>query len=176
MNMLQAMDKAKELLAQCGYPDGLDLGTFIVADQYKLLAQVVQENLKAVGITFNLEVLEFNAYLSKLMQGDFTMTCLQMSLEGDTQNVSMAVTKDFIGMANNARWYNDQVEEWFRQAVVTVDEDERAEIYNNIFSLIQDEAVYAVMYNPTMLFAHNDQLTIHALPLEGNYFVYYFHW
>ena len=120
--------------------------TFIVADQYKLMAQVVQEQLKAVGLTCELEVLEFNAYLSKLMQGDFGATCLQMSLEGDTQNMSMAVTKDFIGMANNARWYNDQVEEWFQQAVVTVDENERAAIYNDIFSLVQEEAVYAVMY------------------------------
>lgn len=169
-------DKAKALLAECGYSDGYDLGTFIVADQYKLLAQVAQDNLAAVGLTCQLEVLEFNAYLSKLMQGDFAVTCLNMSLEGDTQNVSMAVTKDFIGMANNARWYNDQVEEWFRQAVVTVDESERAAIYNDIFSLIQEEAVYAVMYNPIMLFAHDENLTIHELPLEGNYYVYNFHW
>lgn len=169
-------DKAVALLHELGYGDGLDLGTFIVADQYKLLAQAVQDNLKAVGLTCTLEVLEFNAYLSKLMQGDFNLTCLNMSLEGDTQNVSMAITKDFIGMANNARWYNDQVEEWFRQAVTTVDENERAAIYNDIFSLVQEEAVYAVMYNPTMLFAHNEDLTIHQLPLEGNYYVYYFHW
>lgn len=170
------VEKAKSLLAECGFANGYDMGTFIVADQYKLMAQVVQEQLKAVGLTCELEVLEFNAYLSKLMQGDFGATCLQMSLEGDTQNVSMAVTKDFIGMANNARWYNDQVEEWFQQAVVTVDEEERAAIYNDIFSLVQEEAVYAVMYNPIMLFAHNDQLSIHALPLEGDYFVYNFHW
>ena len=170
------VDQAKALLAECGYPDGLDLGTFIVADQYKLMAQVVQENLKAVGLTCNLEVLEFNAYLGKLMQGDFGVTCLQMSLEGDTQNVAMAVTKDFIGMANNARWYNDQVEAWFAQAVETVDEGERAELYNDIFSLIQEEAVYAVLYNPTMLFAHNSALTIPDLPLEGEYRVYDFHW
>ena len=79
-------------------------------------------------------------------------------------------------MANNARWYNDQVEAWFAQAVETVDEGERAELYNDIFSLIQEEAVYAVLYNPTMLFAHNSALTIPDLPLEGEYRVYDFHW
>lgn len=170
------VEKAKALLAECGYADGCDLGTFVVADQYKLLAQVVQEQLKAVGLTCQLEILEFNAYLNKLMQGDFTITALRMQLEGDTQNVAMAITKEFIGMANNARWYNDQVEEWFQQAVVTVDETERAAIYDQIFSLVQEEAVYAVLYNPIMLYAHNDQLTIHKLGLEGNYYVYYFHW
>lgn len=169
-------EKAKSLLAECGYANGYDMGTLVVADQYKLLAQAVQEQLKAVGLTCQLEVLEFNAYLNKLRQGDFTVTCLQMSLEGDTQNVAMAICKDYIGMANNARWYNDHVEQWFQDAVAAVDATERAGIYDKIFSLVQDEAVYAVLYNPIMLYAHNDKLVIHDLPLEGNYFVYYFHW
>ena len=169
-------EKAKSLLAECGYANGYDMGTLVVADQYKLLAQAVQEQLKAVGLTCQLEVLEFNAYLNKLRQGDFTVTCLQMALEGDTQNVAMAICKDYIGMANNARWYNDQVEQWFQDAVAAVDATERAGIYDKIFSLVQDEAVYAVLYNPIMLYAHNDKLVIHDLPLEGNYFVYYFHW
>ena len=140
------VEKAKSLLAECGYANGYDMGTLVVA------------------------------YLNKLRQGDFTVTCLQMSLEGDTQNVAMAIGKDYIGMANNARWYNDQVEQWFQDAVAAVDATERAAIYDKIFSLVQDEAVYAVLYNPIMLYAHNDKLVIHDLPLEGNYFVYYFHW
>ncbi len=170
------VEKAKSLLAECGYADGYDMGTMVVADQYKLLAQAIQEQLKAVGLTCELEILEFNAYLNKLGQGDFTITCLQMSLEGDTQNVAMAVTKDYIGMANNSRWYDDQVDAWFEEAVATVDEDARAELYNTIFSYIQEQAVYAVVYNPIMLYAHNSDLTIHQLPLEGDYRVYYFHW
>lgn len=168
--------KAKELLTECGYGDGYDLGTVVVADQYKLLAQVVQDNLAAVGLTCTLEVLEFNAYLNKLRQGDFNLTCLQMTMEGDTQNMAMVVTEEYIGMANNARWHNDQVEEWFQTAVVTVDDAERAAIYNDIFSLVQEEAVYAVLYNPTMLYAHSSNLKIHTLPLEGNFYVYDFSW
>ena len=169
-------DQAKALLAECGYADGYDMGTLVVPDQYKLLAQAIQEQLKAVGLTCQLEVLEFNSYLNKLRQGDYTVTCLQMSLEGDTQNMAMAVCKDYIGMANNARWYNDQVEQWFNDALAAVDDNERAAIYDKIFSLVQDQAVYAVLYNPVMLYAYSDKLTIHQLPLEGLYYVYYFHW
>ena len=57
-----------------------------------------------------------------------------------------------------------------------MDDSERAAIYDKIFSLIQDQAVYAVLYNPVMLYAYSDKLTIHQLPLEGLYYVYYFHW
>ena len=170
------VDKAKELLAECGYADGYDMGTMVVADQYKLLAQAVQEQLKAVGLNCELEILEFNAYLNKLGQGDYTVTCLQMCLDGDTQNVAMAVTKDYIGMANNARWYDDKVEAWFDEAVTTVDENARAALYNEVFSYIQEQAVYAVLYNPIMLYAHTDALSMHTLSLEGDYYIYYFSW
>ena len=169
-------EKAKELLAECGYADGFDAGKFIVAEQYKLMAQIVQADLAAVGITCELEILEFNAYLDKLMDGDFGMTCLQMALEGDTQQVSLALTAEYIGMANNARWSDERVEELFQQAVETVDEAERNAIYEEIFTIVQDEAVYCVLYNPTMLFAYQEGLNTGTIALEGYYYLQEFSW
>ena len=77
-----------------------------VAEQYKTLAEVVEANLKKVGLTCKITVLEFNAYLNKLRQGDFGITALQMSLEGDTQQVAMALCTQYVGQANNARYSN----------------------------------------------------------------------
>lgn len=169
-------EKAKELLKECGITGEYDLGKMYVAEQYKLLAQAIQDNLKAVGLTTTIEILEFNSYLDKLSQGDFGITCLQMSLEGDTQQVSMAICSDYIGMANNARYSNPEIDEMFNKAVHTIDEADREQVYNEIFQKVQEEAVYAVLYNPTMLFAHNAALTIHTLPVEGNYFIFDFSW
>ena len=169
-------DKAMELLAECGYADGYDAGTFIVAEQYSLMAQIIQSDLAKVGITCELEILEFNAYLNRLFDGNYTMTCLQMTLEGDTQQVSMALTEDYIGMANNARWSDPRVEELFAKAVETVDEDERVAIYEEIFTIVQEEAVYCVLFNPTMIFAYADGLNIGSLALEGYYYLQNFSW
>lgn len=169
-------EKAKELLKECGIKEGYDLGKMYVSEQYKLLAQAIQDNLKAVGLTTTIEILEFNSYLDKLSQGDFGITCLQMSLEGDTQQVSMALCSEYIGMANNARYNNPEIDELFDKAVHTIDESDREKVYNEIFQKVQEEAVYAVLYNPTMLFARNAALTIHSLPVEGNYFIYDFSW
>lgn len=170
------VEKAKALLKEAGVKEGTDLGVMYVAEQYKLIATMVQENLKAVGLNTTIEILEFNAYLDKLRKGDFGLTPLQMSLEGDTQQMSMAVCTDYIGMANNARYSNPEIDKLFEKASVTVDEAERTAIYEEIFTKIQDEAVYAVLYNPTMLFAANANLNVHTLPLEGIYFVYDFSW
>lgn len=169
-------DQAKALLAECGYADGYDLGTFIVAESYKLLAQVVQSDLAKVGLTCTLEILEFNAYLDKLMDGNFGMTCLNMALQGDTQQLSLALTKDYIGMANNARWSDPKVEELFQKAVATVDEAEREAVYNELFSYVQEQAVYCVLCNPTLLFAHKTGLETGTIALEGVYYLQNFQW
>lgn len=167
---------AKSLLAECGYADGYDLGTFIVAESHKLMAQVIQSDLEKVGLTCQLEILEFNAYLDKLMDGNFGITCLSMALQGDTQQLSMALTEEYIGMANNARWSDPKVEELFQKAVVTVDEDERLAIYDEIFTYVQDQAVYCVLCNPNMLFAHKAGLETGTIGLEGVYYFHDFHW
>ena len=169
-------EKAKELLKECGIKEGYDLGKMYVSEQYKLMAQAIQDNLKAVGLTTTIEILEFNAYLDKISQGDFGITCLQMSLEGDTQQVSMALCSEYIGMANTARYNNPEIDEMFNKAVHTIDEADREKVYDEIFQKVQEEAVYAVLYNPTMLYARNTSLTIHKLPVEGVYFIYDFSW
>lgn len=169
-------EQAKSLLAECGYADGYDLGTFIVAESYKLLAQVIQSDLAKVGLTCTLEILEFNAYLDKLMDGNFGMTCLNMALQGDTQQLSLALTKDYIGMANNARWSDPKVEELFQKAVATVDETEREAVYNELFSYVQEQAVYCILCNPTLLFAHKTGLETGTIALEGVYYLQNFQW
>lgn len=170
------LDKAKALLKEAGVKEGTNLGKMYVAEQYKLMAQAVKGNLEALGLKVDLEILEFNAYLDKLSQGDFGITCLQMSLEGDTQQVYMALGKDYIGMANNSRYSNPQIEELFKKAVHTIDVDDRAAVYDEIFQLVQEEVPYAVLYNPTMLYASNADLNMHTLPIEGVYYLNDFSW
>jgi len=59
---------AKELLAEAGYPDGFEI-SMIVTDAYGplpvTLAEWVVEDLKAVGIKVNIEVLEYATFFSK---------------------------------------------------------------------------------------------------------------
>jgi len=168
--------KAKALLKEAGITGTYDLGTMYVAEKYKALAQVIQSELSDIGLTTKIEILEFNTYLSKLQKGDFGITCLQMDLNGDTQQVSLALTKQYIGMANNARWSDPKVEQWFKDAVQTIDESEREKIYEKIFSYVQEQAVYVSLYNPTLLYAHNANLTIPTIPNDGSYQIYDFAW
>ena len=123
-----------------------------------------------------ISVKEFNSYISDLQNGSYGITALNMTLEGDTQTLEMAFTSDYIGIANNARYSDEEMDKLFEQARTETDNDKRAEIFNEIFTKVQDEAIYAVMCNPMTLYAYNSDLSCPEFVLEGNYYLYDFSW
>lgn len=169
-------EKAKELLAEAGIETPYDLGEILVAEKYSNLATVIQNDLKAVGLDVTISVKEFNSYISDLQNGSYGITALNMTLEGDTQTLEMAFTTDYIGIANNARYSDEEMDKLFEQARTETDNDKRAEIFNEIFTKAQDEAIYAVMCNPMTLYAYNSDLSCPEFVLEGNYYLYDFSW
>ena len=169
-------EKAKELLAQAGVTTPLDLGTILVAEKYSNLATVIQSDLAAVGIEVEIDVKEFNAYIDDLTSGNYTITALEMSLDGDTQQLEMAFLSDYIGTANNARYSDPEMDELFGKARTETDSDAREAIFNEIFTKAQNEAIYAVICNPMTLYAHNTDLECQEFPFEGIYSIYNFSW
>lgn len=169
-------EKAKELLAEAGIETPYDLGEILVAEKYSNLATVIQNDLKAVGLDVTISVKEFNSYISDLQNGSYGITALNMTLEGDTQTLEMAFTSDYIGIANNARYSDEEMDKLFEQARTETDNDKRAEVFNEIFTKAQDEAIYAVMCNPMTLYAYNSDLSCPEFVLEGNYYLYDFSW
>ena len=169
-------EKAKELLAEAGITAPYDLGTMIVAEQYANLAAVIQNDLKAVGLEVTIEPQEFNTFIGGLTSGNYGITVLQMALEGDTQQLEMAFITDYIGMANNARYSDETMNGLFEQTKTETDTEARAELFNQILTKAQEEAIYASLCNPLMLFAYNADLEVSEFAFEGNYFIYDFAW
>jgi peptide/nickel transport system substrate-binding protein len=63
--------KAKELLAEAGYPDGFDVVISISGDMRNRNAQLIQADLTAVGIKATIENLEWATFLDKVNKGDY---------------------------------------------------------------------------------------------------------
>lgn len=169
-------EKAKELLAEAGITTPYDLGELLVAEKYSNLATVIQNDLKAVGLEVTISVKEFNAYISDLTSGNYDITALVMTLEGDTQSLEMAFITDYIGTANNARYSDADMDDLFNQTRVETDTEKRAELFNQILTKAQEEAIYAVLCNPLTLYAYSSELQCPEFPLEGNYYIYDFTW
>ncbi len=169
-------DKAVELLEEAGIETPYDLGELLVAEKYSNLATVIQEDLRAVGLETTIAMQEFNTYIGNLVDGNYTISVLEMALEGDTQELQMALTTEYIGMANNARYSDPEMDDLFSQTMVENDQEKRLELFDQIFTKAQDEAVYAVICNPLTLYAYNSNLQCPEFPFEGNYYVFDFSW
>ena len=65
------LDKAKKLLADAGYPDGIDLGSQFCSesDNYLRPLKIVQEQLRQAGIRFDIKVVDHSTY-HKLIRED----------------------------------------------------------------------------------------------------------
>lgn len=169
-------EKAIELLAEAGLETPYNLGEILVAEKYSNLATVIQNDLKAVGLEVTISVKEFNAYIGDLTSGNYSITALNMTLEGDTQSLEMAFTTDYIGTANNARYSDEEMDELFNQTRSETDSEKRLELFDQIFTKAQEEAIYAVLCNPLTLYAYSADLQCPEFAFEGNYFVYDFAW
>lgn len=69
--------RAKQLLAQAGYPKGLELTLMIPAgfsDELDRIAEVLQSQLADVGIKITIEPLETSIWLDKLAKADYDLT------------------------------------------------------------------------------------------------------
>lgn len=169
-------DKAAELLAEAGIETPYDLGELLVAEKYSNIATVLQSDLAAVGLNVTIGVKEFNSYIGELTSGNYDITALEMTLDGDSQNLEMAFTTDYIGTANNARYSDENMDALFAQTRTETDTDARAELFDQILTKAQDEAIYAVICNPLTLFAYNSDLQCPEFPFEGIYSIYDFSW
>ena len=77
--------KAKQLLADAGYPNGLDV-TLNVYDTQKLASDVLSEQLKQVGIRVTEEVLDQPTFIGRVIQNqgiNFAMHCCVRQPDAD---------------------------------------------------------------------------------------------
>src|SRR5690625_1760559 len=138
------IDKAKELLAEAGYEDGLeiDLWTMPVARPYmpdpETVAEIIQNNLAEIGVTVNIVREEWAPYLEKTQSGEHEMYMLGWSgTNGDPDYfLSSLLHGDNVGDSNREFYQNEEVDKLLNEAKVEIDQDKRAELYKEAQAII----------------------------------------
>ena len=72
----QDLEKAKELLAEAGYENGLDLKMYVSGEVRSRAAQVVQAQLAQVGINVDINVYEWGAFQDAINAGEHDLLIL----------------------------------------------------------------------------------------------------
>ena len=125
---------ARELLAEAGYPDGFSM-TITVPSNYQPhidTATVLVEQLKAVGITAEIQPVEWGAWLSEVYGNrQFQSTVVGVDASNMT---ARALLERFTSAAddNFINYQNTDYDALFQQAQATADDAEQTELYKQM--------------------------------------------
>lgn len=138
------VEKAKELMAEAGYADGFSTTIWTNENQQRIdIAEILQNQLREIGITADAQVLEWGAYLDGTAAGEHDMFILGwVTVTGDPDYGLYALFHSGQhGAAGNRTFYtNPRVDELLDLGRVTVDPDVREAAYMEAQEIIRDDA------------------------------------
>lgn len=167
------VEKAKDLLAQAGYPDGVDLGEicYIGGTTYEKIAVSVQNSLAQAGITVALKATDDSAIFGDLAMGNFNMGVLGSGLGRDYSLYSQLYTTAYLGALDLCQLQDSAVDEAFATAAITVDKAEREAMYKDLITKLETEAYYVPVYYASYIWAAHPGFTPHID--DGGLQIYY---
>ncbi len=145
-------EKAKALLAEAGYADGLTLDFELPPYPFeKRTGEVIAQQLSEVGINVNLTNVEWTTWLERIFSaGDYDMTIIGHSEPRD------------IGIYGNPDYYyhydSKKVQNLLAQIEKTSDEAEQLSLYKKIERTIAKDAVNVWVFSPPYLVAAQNNL------------------
>lgn len=170
--------KAKQLLAEAGYPNGLKLTIHHPVGRYledKRVVEAIQGYLKNVGIDAELKTMEWAAYLAFVRKpADQAETQLFLMgwgpwiLDGDQMLYPLFVSGEFPPGGNNYGFYkNDQVDALLKKGTSTTAEKDRADAYGKAQELIMKDAPWIFLHSEMQIVAMKKNLDgVVVLPIE----------
>ncbi|UWQ23152.1 ABC transporter substrate-binding protein [Jannaschia sp. W003] len=147
------VEKAKALLAEAGYPDGIDLVVQVPNTTVPLqLMQVVQSMAAEAGIRIEIVSKEFATLLSDQTAGDYQASQIGWSGRVDPDgNIHQFVTTG--GGINDSGFSNPEVDAALNAARESSDTAERKAKYDEARAVLIDEAPLVYLYHETWIWA-----------------------
>ena len=128
--------KAKELLAEAGYPNGFSTTLWVNDNQSRIeMCQAMQAMLLEVGVQCNLEVLEFGSFISRTTAGDHDLAYFGWTTSSGDADYSYYSLEHSTqqGAAGNRSFLADpDVDKLIEDARSKTNEEERKELYKEL--------------------------------------------
>ncbi len=153
------VEKAKQLLNEAGYPDGFHF-TITVPSNYQAhvdTAQVIVEQLKKVGITAEIKLVEWASWISDVYQG----RNYESTIVGLDSNLSPSdIVKRYESTSKNnfLNYSNSQFDSLYPKAYASVKDEEKVELYHQLQRILTEDVASVYIQDPANLVAVNKKL------------------
>jgi peptide/nickel transport system substrate-binding protein len=153
--------KAKQLLAEAGYPNGIDAGEFAAIPGFQTIAESVMNYLNAAGIRVRLKQMERAAFYAdwqaKKLRG------VLMTGAGNSGNAASRVEAFIQSKGPYAYGGYPDIDELFAKQAVERDRNKREAILFKIQQLSIDRAMYAPVLDFRALMGIGPRVTQHTI-------------
>ena len=156
-------ERAKELLAEAGYPDGFSMKIEAPTGRYTMdaeISQAIVAMLSQVGITVDLQLLESSAYsnvFSAHSAEDGFMTCFGLGFF----DASYGMIGYFgVNTSGESNWNNQEYIDMYYEAEFNMNEEERTQLFQELQQMVADEVPYAIICQIDNSYGVKDSITM----------------
>jgi len=144
VNFTQDIDRAKALLAEAGYEDGFELDLVSSEqDSYLKAYTVLQEELRQINVTINLEVVQHQAMHDLIRQGSNAIV-IYVAFR---PTADVYLTQFFTSGGGVTNFSHFTLDDLVAQARTSTDPDEQAALWQQANTeIIKNFAGYGIMY------------------------------
>lgn len=142
-------EKAKALLAEAGYVDGFTLTLSTPEGRYAMdrqVAEVIQAMLMEVGITAEINVLDWGAYSEQATSGQHQFFLLGMGCPTGDPEFNLFMNFGTEGPQNYSRFSNATVDQLLAEQSTILDAEERSKVMYRIQEELKNDACGAPLY------------------------------
>ncbi|MCR4658020.1 MAG: ABC transporter substrate-binding protein [Lachnospiraceae bacterium] len=155
------IDKAKELLKEAGYENGFSFKITVPSNYQPHIdtAQVLVEQFKEIGVTADINLVEWNSWLSDVYSDrNFESTVIGVDASSMT---ARALLERFVSDAgNNFINFNDpEYDEIFNKAISTADDEESTAYYKDLERILAEDAANVYLQDMAEFVALNRKFT-----------------
>jgi peptide/nickel transport system substrate-binding protein len=162
-------ERARQLLAEAGYPNGFDTQLFSPTARYPLdiqTSEAIQSQLAEVGINASIETMEWNAYIAMtgrpVDENEITMAMLGWgTVTGDADYGLYALfhTSQHPPVGFNRGFYsNPEIDSLLDDARSTNDPELRQSLYAMALQILRDDAAWLFLYSEAQIVAIRDDV------------------
>lgn len=145
--------KAKQLLKEAGYENGLKLT--LSADnitEFSRLAELLQSQLKQVGIDIEIVLYDSASYTAMLKEGKQELF-LRIYSWANADILDWFLLSSQFPYPNHSRWKDVKSDELINNAASAATREERSERYKAVQKYLIEQAVWAPIYTPDRVVA-----------------------
>lgn len=170
-------DKAMELLAEAGYPDGFEIGFACPTGAYTNFEQVceaVAGFLQDVGITpegGEIQFMESGQYWDLEANKELPALFGDSWSTADGEAINRLTGALGGENASYSAWWTPEIQDYLDRIGSTVDPEARAELYSEFDQILYDDPPFIYLYEPNTFEATNSAVQNYSPRAAENYYL-----